>query len=198
MSVREWNEWQFDIGVQMSETEEKWKNDAVITRRLREEKRELRPLGLIEARGACLYWAIADAMVVETMPIPRADGQRHIIADDVWKKDWKLREASWRMVKKLTLDTMAEHPYWVRITRQMGDPISKLWLDDTFGNHPCVQAACEALRVNVQVVNSGEGNNASTRFQPMAVKRQAVADKKPTLVLVNWEDRHYGSTRPAY
>jgi len=184
-------------GVAMSQRDEKWRTDEVLTRRLAAAGRELRPLALVGDQGACLYWAICDQMVVERLPLPGSGGQWSIIPDDVWRVDWDLRERHWRVVKTLTLRALSESPQWMEMTSVgLDEPLSALRPDHAFGNDICVWAACEALRVNMEIFSDRADASVSNNYWPWhCPKRRAAADKKPKLVLVNWDKRHYSSTR---
>ena len=97
--VVDFDQFRLEQGLERSEVERKWRTDEKLICRLREmdPPRVLRPLGLVEARGACLYWALADAMVVEgnsQYHTPMAQWVRYI--DEIWRRDYELRDKTWR------------------------------------------------------------------------------------------------------
>jgi len=132
-------------------------------------------------------------MVVEGMTVPHSNGQWVRYIDEIWRRDYELRDKTWRLIKNEVLKTLAATKMWREGTARMGTPLSLLREDHCFANEPCVRAACQALKVNIHMVNS-RSEQPVTAFSPIETAQQRVANSRNPLVLVNWEASHYGYT----
>lgn len=182
---------------QLSEAVSRWSNDVLLNKRMADGGRKQRPDGVVEARGACLYWALADQLVVNGLPLPGLLGvqdQKH------WGEDWHLRDRAWRAVKSPILDVIEDNEHWKYLINAMlapgGKTYSSLHEEDAWANAVVVTAAAEALGMNILCFNSNPNWNPttlSTPITPISIER---AKARPTLYIGNWDDMHFVSTAP--